>query len=48
MNSDAATSAAITSIRRGGLGYGEIEALKILVVEASKRIDKHFIEIMHG
>lgn len=43
-----AASAAGTSTRRGGLGYGETEALEILVVEAAKRIDRHLIEIMYG
>ncbi|XP_057872402.1 gamma-tubulin complex component 3 [Cryptomeria japonica] len=43
-----AAAAAGTSTRRGGLGYGETEALETLVVEAAKRIDKHLIEIMYG
>ncbi|KAH9321324.1 hypothetical protein KI387_015963, partial [Taxus chinensis] len=43
-----AAAAAGTSTRRGGLGYGETEALETLVVEAAKRIDRHLIEIMYG
>lgn len=41
---DLATEAAAvngTSYRRGGLGYGETNALESLVTEAAKRIDKH-------
>lgn len=47
---DAATDAAAaagTSTRRGGLGYGETDALESLVTEAAKRIDKHLLEVMH-
>ncbi|KAJ4970248.1 hypothetical protein NE237_003347 [Protea cynaroides] len=46
---DAATEAAAvvgTTTRRGGLGYGETDALESLVVEAAKRIDKHLMEVM--
>eukprot|EP01018_Ginkgo_biloba_P005129 Gb_19455 [translate_table: standard] len=42
-----AAAAAGTSTRRGGLGYGETEALETLVVEAAKRIDRHLIDIMY-
>ncbi|KAI3471419.1 hypothetical protein Pfo_030783 [Paulownia fortunei] len=47
---DAATEAAAaagTSTRRGGLGYGETDALETLVTEAAKRIDKHLLDVMY-
>ncbi|KAF6165520.1 hypothetical protein GIB67_015843 [Kingdonia uniflora] len=47
---DAALEAAAavgTTTRRGGLGYGETDALEALVVEAAKRIDKHLIDVMY-
>lgn len=46
---DAATEAAAaagTSTRRGGLGYGETDALESLVTEAAKRIDRHLLDVM--
>ncbi|KAF8398528.1 hypothetical protein HHK36_017458 [Tetracentron sinense] len=46
---DAATEAADavgTTTRRGGLGYGETDALESLVVEAAKRIDKRLMDVM--
>ncbi|GAB4843768.1 Gamma-tubulin complex component 3 [Ancistrocladus abbreviatus] len=48
---DAATEAAAaagTTTGRGGLGYGETDALELLVVEAAKRIDRHLIEVMYN
>ncbi|XP_057984130.1 gamma-tubulin complex component 3 isoform X2 [Malania oleifera] len=47
---DAATEAAAaagTTTRRGGLGYGETDALESLVIEAAKIIDKHLMDVMH-
>ncbi|KAJ6791406.1 gamma-tubulin complex component 3 [Iris pallida] len=47
---DAATEAAVhvgTTTRRGGLGYGETDALEALVVEAAKRVDRHLMEVIH-
>ncbi|XP_072983837.1 gamma-tubulin complex component 3 [Typha latifolia] len=47
---DAAADAAAhvgTTTRRGGLGYGEIDALEALVVEAAKRIDQHLMNVIH-
>ncbi|XP_041027846.1 gamma-tubulin complex component 3 [Juglans microcarpa x Juglans regia] len=47
---DAATEAATaagTTTRRGGLGYGETDALESLVDEAAKRIDKHLLDVMY-
>ncbi|KAH6827455.1 spindle pole body component 98 [Perilla frutescens var. hirtella] len=47
---DAATEAAAaagTSTRRGGLGYGETDALESLVTEAAKRIDRHLLDVMY-
>ncbi|KAI9153375.1 hypothetical protein LWI28_010456 [Acer negundo] len=47
---DAATEAATaagTTTRRGGLGYGETNALESLVIEAAKRIDKHLLDVMY-
>ncbi|XP_043692732.1 gamma-tubulin complex component 3-like [Telopea speciosissima] len=47
---DAATEAAAvvgTTTRRWGLGYGEIDALESLVVEAAKRIDKHLMDVLY-
>lgn len=47
---DAATEAAAaagTTTRRGGLGYGETDALESLVIEAAKRIDKHLLDVMY-
>ncbi|KAL2464741.1 Gamma-tubulin complex component 3 [Forsythia ovata] len=46
----AATEAAVaagTTTRRGGLGYGETDALESLVTEAAKRIDKHLLDVMY-
>ncbi|KAL0908363.1 hypothetical protein M5K25_022853 [Dendrobium thyrsiflorum] len=33
--------------RRGGLGYGETDALEALAVEAAKRIDRHLMDVIH-
>ncbi|PIA53361.1 hypothetical protein AQUCO_00900144v1 [Aquilegia coerulea] len=47
---DAALEAAAavgTTTRRGGLGYGETDALEALVIEAAKRIDKHLMDVMY-
>ncbi|KAJ0981208.1 hypothetical protein J5N97_009463 [Dioscorea zingiberensis] len=47
---DAAAEAAAhvgTTTRRGGLGYGETDALEALVVEAAKRIDRHLMDVIH-
>ncbi|XP_043691114.1 gamma-tubulin complex component 3-like [Telopea speciosissima] len=47
---DTATEAAAvvgTTTRRGGLGYGETDALESLVVEAAKRIDKRLMDVMY-
>ncbi|XVF75936.1 hypothetical protein PTKIN_Ptkin13bG0227300 [Pterospermum kingtungense] len=43
--SDAAAAAGTTT-RRGGLGYGETDALESLVMEAAKRIDKHLLDVI--
>ncbi|KAK4487246.1 hypothetical protein RD792_006150 [Penstemon davidsonii] len=40
-------AAAGTSTGRGGLGYGDTNALESLVTEAAKRIDKHLLDVMH-
>ncbi|KAL4587567.1 hypothetical protein LXL04_000439 [Taraxacum kok-saghyz] len=48
---DAATQAAAatgTTTRRGGLGYGETDALESLVTEAAKRIDKHLMDVVYN
>ncbi|KAF5200937.1 Gamma-tubulin complex component [Thalictrum thalictroides] len=48
---DAALEAAAavgTTTRRGGLGYGETDALEALVIEAAKRIDKHLMDVMYN
>ena len=42
-----AVAAAGTSGDRGGLGYGETEALEVMVMEAARRIDRHLIKIMY-
>ncbi|KAL6523202.1 Gamma-tubulin complex component 3 [Orobanche gracilis] len=42
-----AANAAGTSTRRGGLSYGETDALESLVTEAAKRIDKHLLDVMY-
>ncbi|GAV63976.1 Spc97_Spc98 domain-containing protein [Cephalotus follicularis] len=42
-----AAAAAGTTTRRGGLGYGETDALESLVIEAAKRIDKHLLDVMY-
>ncbi|KAL5995422.1 Gamma-tubulin complex component 3 [Asimina triloba] len=42
-----AASAAGTTTMRGGLGYGETDALETLVIEAAKRIDKHLMEVIY-
>lgn len=47
----AATEAAAatgTTTRRGGLGYGETDALESLVTEAAKRIDRHLLDVMYN
>ncbi|KAF2597216.1 hypothetical protein F2Q68_00007134 [Brassica cretica] len=47
---DAASQAAAasgTTTRRGGLGYGETDALEHLVTEAAKRIDKHLLDVLY-
>ncbi|CAD6219030.1 unnamed protein product [Miscanthus lutarioriparius] len=36
-----------TTTSRGGLGYGETDALEALVVEAAKRIDRHLMDVIH-
>ncbi|XP_010917258.1 gamma-tubulin complex component 3 [Elaeis guineensis] len=36
-----------TTTRRGGLGYGETDALEALVVDAAKRIDQHLMDVIH-
>ncbi|CAL9176293.1 unnamed protein product [Musa hybrid cultivar] len=36
-----------TTTRRGGLVYGEPNALEALVVEAAKRIDRHLMDVIH-
>ncbi|KAH7512368.1 hypothetical protein FEM48_Zijuj12G0083400 [Ziziphus jujuba var. spinosa] len=41
-------AAAGTSTRRGGLGYGETDALESLVDEAAKRIDKHLLDVIYN
>ncbi|XP_074307024.1 gamma-tubulin complex component 3-like [Silene latifolia] len=48
---DAATEAAAaagTTTGRGGLGYGETNALELLVAEASRRIDKHLLDVIYN
>ncbi|XP_051138783.1 gamma-tubulin complex component 3 [Andrographis paniculata] len=42
-----ADAAAGTGTRRGGLGYGETDALDSLVTDAAKRIDKHLLDVMY-
>ncbi|XP_068645827.1 gamma-tubulin complex component 3-like [Aristolochia californica] len=44
--SEAATAAGTTTMR-GGLGYGETDALETLVAEAAKRIDKHLMDVIY-
>lgn len=47
---DAAIEAAAvtgTTTRRGGLGYGETDALESLVTEAARRIDKHLMDVVY-
>ncbi|KAI4990234.1 hypothetical protein ZWY2020_038597 [Hordeum vulgare] len=47
---EAATEAAAyvgTTTSRGGLGYGQIDALEALVVEAAKRIDQRLMDVIH-
>jgi gamma-tubulin complex component 3 len=36
-----------TSTSRWGLGYGQIDALEALVIEAAKRIDCHLMDVIH-
>ncbi|RWW82821.1 hypothetical protein BHE74_00008691 [Ensete ventricosum] len=36
-----------TTTTRGGLVYGETNALEALVVEAAKRIDRHLMDVIH-
>ncbi|KAL3701451.1 hypothetical protein R1sor_019473 [Riccia sorocarpa] len=48
-----AAAAAVATVRasangRGGLGYGETEALESLVAEAAGRIDRHLIQIVYN
>lgn len=43
-----AATAAGTTTRRGGLGYGETDALESLVIEAAKRIDKHLLDVIYN
>ncbi|XP_010668610.2 gamma-tubulin complex component 3 [Beta vulgaris subsp. vulgaris] len=48
---DAATEAAAaagTTTGRGSLGYGETDALELLVDEAAKRIDKHLLDVIYN
>ncbi|KAI3868102.1 hypothetical protein MKX03_035318 [Papaver bracteatum] len=48
---DAASEAAAavgTTTRRGGLVYGETDALEALVTEAAKRIDKHLMDVIYN
>ncbi|KAL7582776.1 hypothetical protein Lser_V15G42467 [Lactuca serriola] len=40
------TSSTWTNPKRGGLGYGETNALESLVTESSKRIDKHLMDVI--
>lgn len=42
-----AAAAAGTTTGRGGLGYGETDALESLVIEAAKRIDKHLLDVIY-
>lgn len=42
-----AAAAAGTTTGRGGLGYGDTDALELLVDEAAKRIDKHLLDVMY-
>lgn len=44
---DAAAEAAGTTTSRGGLSYGKTDALESLVSEASKRIDKHMLDVIY-
>ncbi|KAG2262944.1 hypothetical protein Bca52824_070023 [Brassica carinata] len=41
-----AAAASGTTTRRGGLGYGETDALEHLVTEAAKRIDKRLCQVL--
>ena len=43
-----AAEAAGTTTVRGGLGYGETDALELLVSEAAKRIDKHLLDVIYN
>lgn len=43
-----AAAAAGTTTTRGGLGYGETDALESLVAEAAKRIDKHLMDVIYN
>lgn len=43
-----AVEAAGTTTVRGGLGYGETDALELLVYEAAKRIDKHLMDVIYN
>ncbi|XP_010534364.1 PREDICTED: gamma-tubulin complex component 3-like [Tarenaya hassleriana] len=42
-----AAAASGTTTSRGGLGYGETDALEHLVTEAAKRIDKHLLDVLY-
>lgn len=42
-----ATTATRATARRGGFGYGETDTLESLVDKASKRIDKHLLDVMY-
>ncbi|KAL0736438.1 hypothetical protein Bca4012_012648 [Brassica carinata] len=42
-----AAAASGTTTRRGGLGYGETDALEHLVTEAAKRIDKRLLDVLY-
>lgn len=43
----AATEDTRAMARRGGFGYGETDTLESLVDEASKRIDKHLLDVIY-
>ncbi|PWA61361.1 Spc97/Spc98 [Artemisia annua] len=37
-----------TTTRRGGLGYGETDALESLVTKAARRINKHLMDVVYN